>query len=185
MRHFNQCPTGVLSRTSKGDLVAGNVNGRTELHNLPSGGQLVFLPLLTWLAEHHGWRTVGVVVACATAAVVPVVLTVLDWVAVLFAFWLCLEAVGLSVGPRVLIAGFAIGMNVGVVSLVPGGLGVQEGSQAAVLALFGIPFGPALLASVLFRFVYFLVPFIVSLPLYYVILRPAVTEAGGPASESH
>ena len=33
----------VLSRTSKGDLVAGNVNGRTELHNLPSGGQLVFL----------------------------------------------------------------------------------------------------------------------------------------------
>ena len=35
---------------------------------------LVFLPLLTWLAEHHGWRTVGVVVACATAAVVPVVL---------------------------------------------------------------------------------------------------------------
>ena len=33
----------VLSRTSKGDLVAGNVNGRSELHSLPSGGQLVFL----------------------------------------------------------------------------------------------------------------------------------------------
>ncbi|MFM7653059.1 MAG: ATP-binding cassette domain-containing protein [Vulcanococcus sp.] len=33
----------VLSRTSKGDLVAGNVNGRTELYTLPSGGQLVFL----------------------------------------------------------------------------------------------------------------------------------------------
>ena len=33
----------VLSRTSKGDLVAGNVNGRTELHNLPAGGRLVFL----------------------------------------------------------------------------------------------------------------------------------------------
>jgi ATP-binding cassette, subfamily C, bacterial LapB len=33
----------VLSRTSKGDLLAGNVNGRSELHNLPSGGQLVFL----------------------------------------------------------------------------------------------------------------------------------------------
>ncbi len=39
-----------------------------------ASGQLVFLPLLTSLAEHHGWRTVGVVVACATAAVVPVVL---------------------------------------------------------------------------------------------------------------
>ena len=33
----------VLSRTSKGDLVAGNVNGRVELYSLPTGGKLVFL----------------------------------------------------------------------------------------------------------------------------------------------
>jgi hypothetical protein len=33
----------VLSITSKGDLVAGNVNGRAELHTLPTGGRLVFL----------------------------------------------------------------------------------------------------------------------------------------------
>lgn len=38
-----------------------------------ASGQLVFLPLLTSLAETHGWRTVGAVVGCATAAVVPVV----------------------------------------------------------------------------------------------------------------
>ena len=106
------------------------------------------------------------------AALAPVLLTILDWIAVLASFWLCLEAVGQPVPVRVLIAGFAVGMNVGVVSLVPGGLGVQEGSQAGVLALFGVPFGPALLASVLFRFLYFLIPFLVSLPLYYLVLRP-------------
>ena len=33
----------VLSRTSKGELVAGNVNGRVELYSLPTGGRLVFL----------------------------------------------------------------------------------------------------------------------------------------------
>ncbi|MEX0588214.1 MAG: ATP-binding cassette domain-containing protein [Cyanobium sp.] len=33
----------VLSRTSKGELVAGNVNGRTDLYSLPVGGRLVFL----------------------------------------------------------------------------------------------------------------------------------------------
>ena len=33
----------VLSRTSKGELVAGNVNGRVELYSLPTGGKLVFL----------------------------------------------------------------------------------------------------------------------------------------------
>lgn len=112
------------------------------------------------------------------AALAPVVLTMLDWMAVLAAFWLCLEAVGEPVAPRVLIAGFAIGMNVGVVSLVPGGIGVQEGSQAGVLALFGVPFGPALLASVLFRFIYYLLPFLVSLPFYYVVLRPMASRQG-------
>jgi ABC-type bacteriocin/lantibiotic exporter with double-glycine peptidase domain len=33
----------VLSRTSKGELVAGNVNGRTDLYSVPTGGRLVFL----------------------------------------------------------------------------------------------------------------------------------------------
>ena len=118
------------------------------------------------------------------AALAPLVLTILDWVAVLMAFWLCLEAVGQPVGLRVLIAGFAVGMNVGVVSLIPGGLGVQEGAQAGVLALFGIPFGPALLAALLFRLIYVLVPSLVSLPLYYVVLRPMVEPADGSAAAS-
>ena len=116
------------------------------------------------------------------AALAPVALTILDWIAVLASFWLCLEAVGQSVNAEVLIAGFAVGMNVGVVSLVPGGLGVQEGSQATVLALFGVPFGTALLASVLFRLTYFLIPFMVSLPLYYVVLRPLVPAEGEQAT---
>ncbi|MEB3352803.1 MAG: ABC transporter ATP-binding protein, partial [Cyanobacteriota bacterium] len=33
----------VVSRTSKGELVAGNVNGRTDLYSVPTGGRLVFL----------------------------------------------------------------------------------------------------------------------------------------------
>ena len=33
----------VLSVAGKGDLVAGNVHGRVELHTLPAGGRLVFL----------------------------------------------------------------------------------------------------------------------------------------------
>ena len=38
-----------------------------------ASGQLVFLPLLTSLASHHGWRWVGAVVAIATISVLPVV----------------------------------------------------------------------------------------------------------------
>ena len=36
-------------------------------------GQLVFLPILTRLAENHGWRTVGVTIGISALAVVPVV----------------------------------------------------------------------------------------------------------------
>lgn len=42
-----------------------------------ASGQLVFLPLLSWLAERHGWRWVGTSVAIGALAVVPVVVLVL------------------------------------------------------------------------------------------------------------
>ena len=42
-----------------------------------ASGQLVFLPLLSWLAERHGWRWVGTSVAIGAIAVAPVVVLVL------------------------------------------------------------------------------------------------------------
>ncbi|WP_190157555.1 MFS transporter [Streptomyces litmocidini] len=38
-----------------------------------ASGQLVFLPLLSWLVEHHGWRPAAVTVALAALTVVPFV----------------------------------------------------------------------------------------------------------------
>ncbi|MFC8505030.1 MFS transporter [Streptomyces sp. NPDC057411] len=38
-----------------------------------ASGQLVFLPLLSWLVENHGWRPAAVTVALAALAVVPFV----------------------------------------------------------------------------------------------------------------
>jgi MFS family permease len=42
-----------------------------------AAGQLVFLPLLSVLVEHHGWRTAALTVAGAALAVVPLVLILL------------------------------------------------------------------------------------------------------------
>jgi sugar phosphate permease len=36
-------------------------------------GQLVFLPVMAWLASQHGWKAVSIAVAAATLAVVPLV----------------------------------------------------------------------------------------------------------------
>ena len=40
-------------------------------------GQLIFLPLLAWLAKAHGWRSAAVTVAAGALAVIPLVVLVL------------------------------------------------------------------------------------------------------------
>jgi MFS family permease len=42
-----------------------------------AAGQLVFLPLVAWLAAQHGWRSAALVVSAAALAVVPLVVLVL------------------------------------------------------------------------------------------------------------
>src|SRR5690606_2367688 len=37
-------------------------------------GQLVFLPVMAWLASQYGWKAVSIAVATATLAVVPLVI---------------------------------------------------------------------------------------------------------------
>jgi uncharacterized protein (TIRG00374 family) len=110
-------------------------------------------------------------------AVGLVVLTILDWAASMTALWFCFNALGNPLGLEVLIAGFAIGLTAGSLSMVPGGLGVQEGSMAGIYALLGTPFREAILAAILFRVVYYFVPYVISLSLYGRLLR--YTDYGG------
>jgi uncharacterized membrane protein YbhN (UPF0104 family) len=112
--------------------------------------------------------------------VLPAVLIVADWGVTLVAFWFCLDAVGEGVRLAVLVTAFAIGVNAGVASFVPGGLGVQEGSMTATLALLGVSLEHAALAAILFRVVYYFIPFAVSLPLYWPLLRAQQREGATP-----
>ena len=87
------------------------------------------------------------------------------------AIWLCFEALGGGVAPEVMVTGFAIGVAAGVMSMVPGGVGVQEGSMAGVYHLLGVSLEQAVLVSLLFRVVYSAIPFGASLPFYWRVLR--------------
>jgi uncharacterized protein (TIRG00374 family) len=89
----------------------------------------------------------------------------------LVSLWFCFAAIGDPLGFGVLVTGFVIGISAGTLSMVPGGLGVQEASMAGMYALFGVPFAQAVLASVLFRVVYDFVPFFMSLTMYRRLLR--------------
>jgi uncharacterized protein (TIRG00374 family) len=119
-----------------------------------------------------------------TLLVWPLVLVIADWVSAVAVLGFCFGALGDPLEPGLLLTGFSIGVVVGLLSMVPGGLGVQEGSMAAVYTLLGGPFEQAALATVLFRIVYYLVPFLVSLGFYRRLLRGKSELAPASGSSS-
>ena len=113
--------------------------------------------------------------------IVIMLLIVIDWAFSAAALWLCFGALGVTLLPGQLISGFVIGTVAGVASMIPGGLGVQEGSMAGVFNLQGVLLERALLASILYRAVYFMVPYAVSLGFYWQLLHSG--EAGPKAAD--
>ena len=108
----------------------------------------------------------------------PVTLILADRAARVGVIWFCFQALGSDVAFGVTVTGFAIGVAAGVMSMVPGGIGVQEGSIVGTYHLLGVPLEEAVLASILFRAVYYMVPFGVSLGFYRSLMR---REAWAPA----
>jgi uncharacterized protein (TIRG00374 family) len=99
------------------------------------------------------------------------VLTLADWSSQLLSLFFCFRALGESINPGVLITGYSLGLSAGFVSMAPGGLLVQDGSMAGIFTLLGVPIGLASLVAILFRVIYYFVPFFVGLTLYRQILK--------------
>lgn len=100
-----------------------------------------------------------------------VILTWVDWFCSLLVLYFCFDALGPPVRLGTVMSGFVIGIMAGVLSMVPGGFGVQEGSMAGVFRLLGTSYGQAVLASILFRIVYYLLPYFISFVFYGRLLR--------------
>jgi uncharacterized protein (TIRG00374 family) len=104
-------------------------------------------------------------------------LTILDWIASVFVLSNCLDAFGEPVPIGVVITGFVIGMVAGVLSMIPGGLGVQEGSMTGIFVLLGVSFEQAVLGAILFRAIYFIFPYLVSLAFYRRLMQLEISPA--------
>ncbi|MEJ2011510.1 MAG: flippase-like domain-containing protein [Anaerolineales bacterium] len=98
-------------------------------------------------------------------------LVVVDWGASALTLWLSFRSLGVTLQLGQVVTGFVIGIVAGVASMIPGGLGVQEGSMAGIFALLGVSFDRAVLASIFFRVLYFFIPYLISLTLYRSLLR--------------
>lgn len=106
-----------------------------------------------------------------------ILLVATDEVSSAIVLWFCFTALGPSVLAGEVMAGYVIGIMSGVVSLVPGGLGVQEGSITGVFSLFGTPIEQAVLAAVLFRLIFFILPYLVSFLFFGRLMRKSTDNA--------
>lgn len=90
-----------------------------------------------------------------------------DWLFTILVLFFAFRAVGVHIEAGVLVAGFAVGMATTLIPVLPGGLGAMELAMTAVYAQMGIDWEAALMATLIYRVVYYVLPGIVSIFIYW------------------
>ena len=90
-----------------------------------------------------------------------------DWVFTILILYLAFLAVGVKIGIGILIAGFALGMVTTLIPVLPGGIGAMEIAMATVFSQSGIDWDMAFMAALIYRFVYYIIPGIISIFVYW------------------
>lgn len=97
--------------------------------------------------------------------------SVVDWLLVIGLAWACLTATGVSVEPAAFVTAFALAAALGILSLVPGGIGVFDGTLLYLLAGSGQAPEAVLSGTLLYRIVYFIVPWVIGVYLGLDLLK--------------
>ncbi|MDA8132872.1 MAG: lysylphosphatidylglycerol synthase transmembrane domain-containing protein [Elusimicrobia bacterium] len=101
-----------------------------------------------------------------------------DWFSNILILYFCFKAVGVSLGASTLIAGFAFGMLMTIIPILPGGLGAMEAAMTAAFSGMGVPVAEALTASLMFRLFYYLLPAFLSIFIYWTLHATEPPPAG-------
>lgn len=90
-----------------------------------------------------------------------------DWFFTIMVLYFAFCAVGVDISAGVLVAGFAIGMATTLIPILPSGLGAMELAMTAVFSQMGVEWDAALMATLIYRVVYYVIPGIVSIFIYW------------------
>ncbi len=90
-----------------------------------------------------------------------------DWFFTIMVLYFAFRAVGVQISAGVLVAGFAVGMVTTLIPILPSGLGAMEFAMTAVFHQMGIDWDAALMATLIYRVVYYVIPGIVSIFIYW------------------
>lgn len=90
-----------------------------------------------------------------------------DWFFTIMVLYFAFCAVGVDISAGVLVAGFAVGMVTTLIPILPSGLGAMELAMTAVFSQMGVDWDAALMATLIYRVVYYVIPGIVSIFIYW------------------
>jgi uncharacterized protein (TIRG00374 family) len=108
----------------------------------------------------------------------PAAWITLDWVITMAILWWAFHTVRQPVSPVLVLTGFGVGLFLSLVSFVPAGLGVMEGSMTAVFVSLHVPLEATVVAVLIFRLAYYVMPVVVSVFFFHGVLRQAARAAG-------
>jgi uncharacterized protein (TIRG00374 family) len=140
-------------------IVLGYWVGRTFLKKKSNRHRLVeirnnFENTIQFL--HRGWGQLLVVLFWVS----------MDWSFTALTLFFCFRAVGVPLPLGLLLVGFTVMFLTSTINPVPAGLGISEVALAGTFKLLGVSFEQTLVAALLFRLVFFLLPMAVSTALY-------------------
>jgi len=134
-----------------------------------------------WRFQHNLNGGLEFLLARKRQIVGPACWILLDWAFTLGVIWLAFRSVNYPIAPGLVVIGFAVGICLSLVSLVPGGIGVMESSMTAVFVSLGVPLETAVVAVLIFRVAYYLLPLLTSLFLFHGVMAQVAHGMAGAA----
>ena len=126
-----------------------------------------------WRYQHDLDRGIEFLLARKRGMIAPTAWITFDWVLTSGILWAAFRGVSHPLSPGVVMVGFGVGLFFSLVSFVPGGLGIMEGSMTAVFVSLGVPLEKAVVAVLIFRLTYHVLPLFVSMFLFHGVFRAA------------
>lgn len=120
-----------------------------------------------WRYQHDLNKGIEFLLSRKREMVLPTFYIFLDWVVTLLILHTAFFAVGYPIHWTYTVVGFAIGMLTSVVSVVPGGLGIMEGSMATIYTTLGVDLEAAVVASLIFRVAFHVLPVLLSVVFFH------------------
>ena len=137
-----------------------------------------------WVDEYasHAASAAQIIKASPTRFTAIMLLLIAEMLANMIVLGYCLKAFGADLNFGGVASIYVISILSGVLSMVPGGMGVQEGAITGLSVAQGVPFEQSVLAALLFRVVATIVPYLASLVFYPHLLK--VNDASGENADT-